>query len=100
MLDGNVYFIACPEPRSIKIGYTRKHPINRLKQLQTGCPSALVLLGWFPGDQCDESDLLRDLASYRLSGEWFSMDAVEDERFPFNVMMINNRLTGYQPGAE
>ena len=43
---GNVYFIT--DCKNIKIGYTKqKNVYKRLKQIQTGSPDRLYLLGYF-----------------------------------------------------
>jgi hypothetical protein len=96
-MDGNVYFIACSEPPSIKVGFTKNHPVSRLRQLQTGCPTRLDLLGWYPASILEEWELHAELAHLRLTGEWFRMDESMNDilRAPFELMHINNRLTGY-----
>jgi len=43
-----------------------------MAQLQTGQPARLRLIGTMPGEQVDERHLHRELASYRVGGEWFS----------------------------
>ena len=98
MLDGWIYVIRCIEPRSIKIGFTTKHPKERLKQLQTGSPTELVLLGWFPANQRQERVLHEKLAEHRLTGEWFTLEAAEAEAFrsSLHYMVINNALTGHE----
>lgn len=98
-LDGWIYFIRCDEPLSIKIGYTSKDPRKRLKQLQTGCPATLVLLGWYPGSLRQEQELHMQMAKFRLSGEWFRLDEAANDilRLPVQYMQINNTLTGYEP---
>ena len=97
-LDGWIYFIVCPEPLSIKIGFTKKHPIKRLKQLQTGCPSRLVLRGWYPGSLEEERKLHESLSSYRLEGEWFRLEPEMGDllQMPVRYMAVNNALTGWE----
>jgi len=98
-LDGWIYFLGCKEPRAIKIGFTTKSPIKRLRQLQTGNPSPLILLGWYPGCQAQERDLHAQLRDFRLSGEWFRLDERMSEIIagPVKCMHINNALTGHAP---
>lgn len=95
---GNIYLIACSNPLSVKIGFTRGDPRFRLRSLQTGCPTRLVLLGWFPGTIEDEQEWHRELADHRLSGEWFSASAPALAG-PITLLRINNLLTGYEPGC-
>lgn len=93
-----MYLIACEAPLSVKIGFTRGDPRFRLRQLQTGCPSKLVLLGWFPGSVEEERELHIELSSHRLSGEWFAVDEASSERLvaPLTLARINNSLVGYE----
>lgn len=97
MSEGNVYFIVSPVPRALKIGFTRGNPNKRLKQLQTGSPTELVLLGWYPGSLQEEQQLHREMQHLRVSGEWFRLDPTANEilRGPFICMKINNHLTGH-----
>jgi T5orf172 domain. len=98
-LDGWIYLIACEQPLSLKIGFTTKHPRTRLKQLQTGNPNKLKLIGWFPGSLQSERDIHDSLAEFRLHGEWFSLtpEANEALRGPVTLARINNTLCGYDP---
>jgi Meiotically up-regulated gene 113 len=98
-LNGWIYFIGCREPLSIKIGFTAKDPLGRMKQLQTGNPSRLVMLGWFPGNQRLERQLHADMEEFRLSGEWFALDERANDilRGPMSCLHINNALTGHVP---
>jgi hypothetical protein len=97
-LDGWIYIIGCAEPLSYKVGFTTKDPRKRVKQLQTGCPVPLKLLGWYPGSLRQERELHEQLAEFRLTGEWFRLDerASEILRGPFTCMFINNALTGWE----
>lgn len=65
-----IYFIGTPDV--VKIGYTSRPIALRLRQLQTASPRALTVLATRPGDRADERALHASLASWRLSGEWFS----------------------------
>jgi translation elongation factor EF-4 len=98
-MSGFVYIIACAEPKSIKVGYTTRSPAARLKQLQTGCPSQLVLVGWYPAEKSEETELHRQLQKYRLSGEWFSLceEISAALQYPMRAIMVNNILTGHNP---
>lgn len=99
--EGWIYLIACRDPLSVKIGFTTKDPRARLKQLQTGSPTTLVLMGWYPGTENDERDLHSKLSAFRLTGEWFRVDERSNEllRAPCTAAQINNALCGYNPMA-
>lgn len=65
-------------PRRVKIGYTR-HPVKRrLKQLQSGHPEPLTVVGVMHGEPADERRLHEKYGAFRLSGEWFDLS---DEAF-------------------
>lgn len=99
VLDGWIYFIVCDEPRAVKIGFTKKHPRQRLKQLQTGNPSKLWLLGWYPGSQGQEQELHRQMSAYRMSGEWFRIGEGANEILaePLKRILTTHVLTGRNP---
>lgn len=66
-----IYFIQDSDTLHVKIGHTRGDPAARLKDLQTGNPSKLVLLGTMPGGQAEEAGLHQRFAAARAAGEWF-----------------------------
>jgi hypothetical protein len=70
---GLIYFVEADGSGLIKIGYTDDNhdPRSRLKQLETGCPFPLKLLGCVRGDRRKEGTLHRQFASYRSHLEWF-----------------------------
>lgn len=98
-LDGWIYLIACEQPLSVKIGFTTKHPRARLKQLQTGNPNKLKLIGWFPGSLQAEREIHESMAEFRLQGEWFKLvpEASAALEGPCTLARINNVLCGYDP---
>lgn len=100
-LNGSIYVIGCAEPMAIKIGFTTKSPRARLKQLQTGNPQKLTLIGWYPGSLREEREIHESLAEFRLTGEWFRVEAAANEalRAPITCVQINNILTGHNPDA-
>lgn len=101
---GNVYLIARREPLSIKIGYTAKDPRDRLRRLQTGSPTELVLLGWCPGDLAWEKRLHQNMDRWRMAGEWFRVEKTDEWAEAFRgiitIIRINNHLTGYRQEFE
>lgn len=67
-----VYFLRAGEAGPIKIGVSTTAGVQqRIATLQSGNPEPLRLLKMIPGDTKDEATLHRDLAEYRMSGEWF-----------------------------
>lgn len=70
---GYVYFVGIGKPYTthVKIGFTSKNPFARMKDLQTGCPFVMEMLGYILGNMEHESELHRVLAEYRQTGEWF-----------------------------
>lgn len=70
-----IYFIIenenLTDPR-IKIGFSNE-PIIRLKQLQTGNPRALALMGWINADKDYEKKLHEKYLDSNASGEWFEI---------------------------
>ena len=72
-VDGFVYFITIGSPyvTHVKIGYTSKNPFSRMKDLQTGCPFKMYMLGFLVGNMGQEKELHNVLKEYRREGEWF-----------------------------
>lgn len=58
----------------IKIGFS-KDPKKRIRALQTGSSRKLALMGWIESEgKILEQSLHKKYASYRLNGEWFSIE--------------------------
>lgn len=70
---GFVYFAVIGDPyiTHVKIGFTSKGPGTRLKNLQTGCPFKITMLGFVFGCEGRERELHDVLMDYRCEGEWF-----------------------------
>ena len=64
-----VYFIQSDDGR-VKIGFARQ-PSQRLKELQTGSPRRLRLVGLALGGPATERHLHRLFSDFRIAGEWF-----------------------------
>ena len=66
-----VYFIHAPESGVVKIG-SAADPEKRLRELQTGCPTPLRLIGRSacPSDTA-EKELHQKFTADRVRGEWF-----------------------------
>lgn len=61
---GYVYFIT--DLFNIKIGYTKNNPNKRLKQLNTGSPNQLYLLGYIKGIKKMKIDYIKLLMNSKL----------------------------------
>lgn len=68
-----VYFIEAAGLGTVKIGWSRKHPVQRLYRLRVGSPVALELLGFMRGDRSMERRLHRRFRHQRARGEWFNL---------------------------
>lgn len=70
---GRVYFIEAAGTDRIKIGWTAQAVELRLKQIRTGSPVDLVILGSFAAKQETEHRLHRQFRALRVrpGGEWF-----------------------------
>lgn len=70
---GFVYFAYSQNDDSVKIGYTKNNVRNRLKALNTGNSSKLILLGYINGDKEVESYLHNKFSKYKkhYNLEWF-----------------------------
>jgi hypothetical protein len=66
-----IYLIACDG--YTKIGHTDGSPNERLRQLQTGSPHTMHLLGITPGGIHDERALHAEFADRHIRGEWFEL---------------------------
>jgi hypothetical protein len=72
-----IYFIKDTVTQAIKIGHS-KRPKKRIGSLQTGNPSRLILLGMVAGTEADEVTFHVRFAQYRLEGEWFNGNIIEE----------------------
>lgn len=75
-----VYFIEAVGAGLVKIGFTDGDPLDRLKQLQTGCPHMLRLRATVAGGLDTEKEYHTKFIHHRASGEWFKL-AMEIEVF-------------------
>lgn len=69
-----IYFLRSGDSNFIKIGYCAGDPITRLKDMQTGNPQQLVLIGCMEGGRFDEKRLHGLFYEYHVRGEWFEHD--------------------------
>lgn len=68
---GHIYFIT--DQQRIKIGFSN-NPIRRLREMQTGHPLELKLIGSIPGCEYEEFVIHHRFNHLRLKGEWFTID--------------------------
>jgi hypothetical protein len=66
-----LYFAQAVSGGPIKIGIA-EDPDRRRRELQGANPERLVILAVAPGRLGEEWKLHRDLAAFRVSGEWFT----------------------------
>lgn len=71
---GWVYVVRTAD--AVKIGFTSACPRKRVKDLQTGCPTPLCLIGLKWADKSEERELHQALAGYRIHGEWFDINGL------------------------
>jgi len=88
---GSVYFIAC-DNRFVKIGFAR-NVVERLAELQTGCPFKLRIIGELPGVAPSMESVFHEvLSQLRFRGEWFELT----DRLRLMIHEINS---GARPDA-
>jgi hypothetical protein len=66
---GAIYLIGDGGPL-VKLGWAFD-PLSRLKRLQTGHPSRLTILAFYPGTRSLETALHKEFSDLRTRGEWF-----------------------------
>lgn len=71
MGKSTIYFARAGQDGPIKIGFTGKSPLERISELQTGCPWRIHLIGSLDGEMCHEDWLHDRFDANRLEGEWF-----------------------------
>jgi hypothetical protein len=71
MAGPTIYFLRAGHDGPIKIGFTRKDPLERIAELQTGCPWRLHLIGHLAGEKRHEDWLHDRFDASKMEGEWF-----------------------------
>ncbi len=89
----SIYLIKNSEESHYKIGVSN-NPMKRLSQLQTGCPSELILLETYQSEVSYEIEkvLHRWFSHLKKEGEWFDFSIVEEVEFKRNCEKIENTL--------
>ena len=78
-----VYLLKTQDLDEYKIGFTKGDIKKRLKSLQTGCPSEIIIVNSFESKFATkiESSLHFMWGHFRVSGEWFLFKNNEQDRF-------------------
>ena len=72
MSEGYVYFVgSLSDLNQVKIGFTRRHPNQRICEFQPGSPLELDVYFYVEGSYWLERTLHATFASVRLHNEWF-----------------------------
>lgn len=71
------YVIEAASGGPLKVGIAL-HPEQRLRELQTGSPVPLALVGVFPAGRAVESLLHETFKEHRLHGEWYAPEIRDD----------------------
>jgi DNA-binding transcriptional regulator YdaS (Cro superfamily) len=66
-----VYFLRVGGDGPVKIGYSSLDPVQRMADLQVGCPWKLTFWGCIPGTSQNEAWLHEKFEAYKMQGEWF-----------------------------
>lgn len=75
--EGHIYCIGDgDDSHYVKIGYTNVPPGKRMKELQTGNPRQLRLIGFIFGDIALEAALHRAFDDFRFREEWFVNEGI------------------------
>ena len=97
-LTGCVYFVQGESGGPIKIGYSADI-VTRITKLQKSYPDKLKVLSVIPGDFKTEAAIHKQLAEYRLQGEWFNPAPAVLEKareFKQNVNRGDTMRDGYK----
>lgn len=68
-----IYFAQADGTDLVKIGFTAGDAIERVSDLQTGCPHKLSVLAAVEGGERDEARWHKEFAAERVQGEWFRL---------------------------
>ena len=88
------YVYAISDGFNIKIGIS-KHPEKRIKQLNTGNPRKLYLIGYFEGDRDLEKYIHNRFKTLRYNSEWMNPS---DELLNYLNEKIKNRYIEVENG--
>lgn len=96
-----VYLLKTRDLEEYKIGFTKGDIKKRLKSLQTGCPSEIVVVDSFESEFATkiESTLHFMWGRFRVNGEWFLFENNEQLKFNELCQQFHNNfqaLKAYQ----
>jgi len=77
-----------------KIGYTKRNPLQRIKEMKTGNASELELIDQFKskwGTQI-ESNLHKFFKDKKISGEWFRLSDYDVSKFKIMCEQTHNNF--------
>jgi hypothetical protein len=92
-----VYFIGGIDT-PVKIGYSEKSPLGRMKSLQTGCWNELQVFGLMEHwGRKEESECHSILKSFRMKGEWFEKYSTLHFMYKHTVNIYFSKKVDYNP---
>jgi len=89
-----VYLLKTRDLDEYKIGFTKGNVKKRIKNLQTGCPSEIIIVDSFESKYATkiESTLHFMWDRFRVNGEWFLFDNNEQNRFNELCEQLHNNF--------
>lgn len=89
-----VYLITKESQNVYKIGFTKKNPMRRLKQLQTGNDEVLTIVKQYESSNAKQIENVwhRTLKHIKKHGEWFELDIDSVVNFVDTCKKIDNSL--------
>ena len=86
-----IYFVKA-ESGHIKIGYSFKKTLKRLREIQTCNPFEMTVLKEIPGDKAMEKDIQSKFEKHRVRSEWFLADK--------DILDFIDNIDGYVPPSK
>lgn len=77
--EGRIYVMHDTDRDLLKVGWTRRSPEVRRRELEQSIGTTIVLLTTVPGTMAQEKIMHWNFAAHRVYGEWFhNVPAVRD----------------------
>ncbi len=97
--QGYIYLIHCGGSTHYKIGITYNSPVQRMRELQIGCPHRLTMVMAFAVErpEVEEHRLHERFEDCRVNGEWFNL---EPQAFADFIFTLNPMMVGYTPPSK
>jgi len=91
----NIYLINQENTNLYKIGITKKDPLKRLKELQTGNGNNLLLIKTFKtkNDFKLESALHAFYKMNKINSEWFELTQEQVDKFDSTCLLYESNIT-------